>query len=108
MANKYYCEKCKRRHTMNSDIGKRHRGIKVEKPKRYTFEIILPDKTTYKTTSIFKFKYAVLRLTKKWYVDLYINKEKANHRVKWFKEPHQTNIKKVKLIELDQKTFKKY
>ena len=113
---KYYCKKCKTNHRMNSEIGQKHRGIKVEKPKRKKYSILLPDGKIYKTTSIHDYKYAVLRLhdyenllydnytktsySKKWYVDLYDNKKDAEKRAKWFKESHQIEIKDVRLIEL--------
>lgn len=134
MANRYYCEKCDQNHLINSDIGKRHRGIKVKKPPRKTYEVIFPDGTRYKTTSIYNYKYAVIRFAGgcshldkvngkyiswhtdyQWFVDLYVSKEKAENRYKWFakrlkvpEDKGRCEIEKVKIITLDQKKFKKY
>ena len=106
---KYYCKKCKRNHLLSSDIGKKHRGIKVIKPKRRTFKIIFPDGTISKRTSIYNFKYAVVtfggrcshlkvirnptpeRVGKylswhsdyRWKVDLFQTKEKAESNMKY-------------------------
>ena len=132
--NKYYCEKCKKNHMINSEIGKKHRGIKIEKPKRHTYEILFPDRSKYITTSIYNYKYSVIKFAGscsnydiingrnvswhteyKWTADLYESEKRAKDRYDWFKQrlnqpeyKGRSEIEKLKIIELDQKRFKKY
>ena len=60
MSNKYYCEKCKKNHNLNSKVGMKHRGIKVVEPKRNTYTYELPDGRVWKRTSIYPIKYGLI------------------------------------------------
>ena len=119
---KYYCEKCKTNHNLNSKIGKTHRGIKVDKPKRKKYKVVLPDGQIYKTTSVYKYKYAVISYRAfgsrhnenmeaiysdwKWSAELYYSKEQIEDRLKTIrkfqKEGHwmDHDLKSMKIIKL--------
>jgi hypothetical protein len=131
---RYHCDKCKCNHLLNSEIGRRHRGIKVEKPKRRTYEILFPDGTKYKTTSIYDCRYAVIKFAGscsrydeingknvswhtdyRWSANLYESKKRAEDSYEWLKrwlnKPEymgRSQIEKLKIIELDQERFKRY